>query len=203
MPSEHIPEILSTLVKQLSALPGLGPKSAMRLAMTLLEWPEARTRALGESIRTLRDQLGLCSRCGGLTQSDPCLICADRSRSRTELCLVSEWDSMLALDQGGFYHGQYMVLGGLLAPLEQKDASRLNIDRLLKRLAEGEVQEVILALGATTDAEMTTSWLLSILKQRFPAVRVSRLAQGIPLGGEVKYMDRETLKQSLAYRQSL
>ena len=203
MPSEHIPEILSTLVKQLSALPGLGPKSAMRLAMTLLEWPEARTRALGESIRTLRDQLGLCSRCGGLTQSDPCLICADRSRSRTELCLVSEWDSMLALDQGGFYHGQYMVLGGLLAPLEQKDASRLNIDRLLKRLAEGEVQEVILALGATTDAEMTTSWLLSILKQRFPTVRVSRLAQGIPLGGEVKYMDRETLKQSLAYRQSL
>ncbi|MBQ7617541.1 MAG: recombination protein RecR [Desulfovibrio sp.] len=201
--SPHIPEVLSNLVKQLGTLPGLGPKSAMRVAMTMLEWPAAKTKQLGQSIFTLRDELGLCSRCGGLTQTDPCPICADPNRSRHELCLVSEWDSMLTIDQGGFYHGQYLVLGGLLVPLEQKDSSKLHTDKLIKRLAEGEVSEVILALGATTDAETTTSWLLKVIKDQFPQVQVSRLAQGLPLGAEVKYMDRETLRQSLLYRQSL
>lgn len=196
-----MPEPLRALVEQLARLPGLGPKSALRIAMTLLKWPEAETRRLGLGIHDLRDQLRLCSRCGGLSATDPCAVCADPERSRDVLCLVAEWDSMLALDEGGFYHGQYLILGGLLAPLD--GAGELDLNRLARRLAEGEVRELVLALGATMAGENTASYVRDMVKRRFPGISVSRLAQGIPLGGEVKHMDRETLRQSLRYRQEL
>ena len=195
--SARIPEPLRELVEQLSRLPGLGPKSAMRVAMTLLKWPEAETRRLGRNVHDLRDRLHLCSRCGGLSGTDP------PARQRDTLCLVAEWDSMLALDEGGFYHGQYMILGGLLAPLEKVDSESLDLERLVRRLEEGEIAELILALGATLEAENTASFIKGLVRQRFPGVKVSRLAQGIPLGAEVKYMDKETLRQSLQYRQNL
>ena len=108
----------------------------MRVAMTLLKWPEAETRRLGKGIHDLRDNLHLCSRCGGLSATDPCDICKDENRSRDTLCLVNEWDSMLTLDEGGFYHGQYMILGGLLAPLANMDSDSLDLDRLISRLEE-------------------------------------------------------------------
>ena len=199
----QIPEPLRALVEQLARLPGLGPKSAMRVAMTLLKWPEAETRRLGKGIHDLRDNLHLCSRCGGLSATDPCAGCKDENRARDTLCLVNEWDSKLTLDEGGFYHGQYMILGGLLAPLANMDSDSLDLDRLISRLEEGEVHELILALGATIDAENTASFIRNLVRKRFPHIRVSRLAQGIPLGAEVKYMDRETLRQSLQYRQDI
>ena len=171
--------------------------------MTLLKWPEAETRRLGKGIHDLRDNLHLCSRCGGLSATDPCAVCKDENRARDTLCLVNEWDSMLTLDEGGFYHGQYMILGGLLAPLANMDSDSLDLDRLISRLEEGEVHELILALGATIDAENTASFIRNLVRKRFPHIRVSRLAQGIPLGAEVKYMDRETLRQSLQYRQDI
>ena len=105
--------------------------------------------------------------------------------------------------KGNFYKGQYMILGGLLAPLDHSPAEMLEMDRLRSRLAEGEIEELILALGATAEAEATASYVKDQVSTRFPEVRVTRLAQGIPLGAEVKYMDRETLRQSLRYRQSL
>ncbi|RRD70917.1 MULTISPECIES: recombination mediator RecR [unclassified Desulfovibrio] len=200
---QPIPEPLTALVEQLSRLPGLGPKSAMRVAMTLLKWPESEARRLGRSIHDLRDALHICSRCGGLACADPCAVCADAGRSRDMLCLVAEWDSMLALDEGGFYHGQYMILGGLLAPLDRSDADSLDTERLLDRLAEGEVRELVLALGATLEAENTASFIRRMVHDRFPHIHISRLAQGIPLGAEIKYMDKETLRQSLQYRQDM
>ena len=200
---DHIPEPLRALVEQLARLPGLGPKSAMRAGMQLLKWPESEARRLGQGIFELRDKLCICSRCGGLSAQNPCPVCSDVSRSRDTLCLVPEWDSMVTLDAGGFYHGQYMVLGGLLAPLEHQNTDSLDLARLVARLAEGEVQELILALGATLDAENTASWVRQTVRERFPHVRITRLAQGIPLGAEVKYMDKETLRQSLQYRQDL
>ena len=199
---ERVPETLKSLVEQLARLPGLGPKSAMRVAMMLLKWPVAETRRLGAGIAALRDKLHLCSRCGGLCDRDPCPVCSDPSRLDDTLCLVAEWDSMLTFDEGGFYRGQYMILGGLLAPLEQQGADSLETERLAERLAEGQVHELILALGATVEAENTASFIRNMVSRRFPAVQISRLAQGIPLGAEVKFMDRETLRQSLQYRQS-
>ena len=199
---ERVPEPLKVLVEQLAKLPGLGPKSAMRAAMALLKWPLAETRRLGANIGELRDKLHLCARCGGLCERTPCPVCSDPARTADTLCLVAEWDSMLTLDEGGFYRGQYMILGGLLAPLDNQGADSLELDRLNARLAEGEVQELILALGATVEAENTATFVRNFVAPRFGHVRVTRLAQGIPLGGEVKFMDRETLRQSLQYRQA-
>jgi len=199
---ERVPEPLKALVEQLARLPGLGPKSAMRAAMTLLKWPLAETRRLGAGIGELRDKLHLCSRCGGLCERTPCFICSDPSRATDTLCLVAEWDSMLTLDEGGFYRGQYMILGGLLAPLDNQGADSLELERLRSRLAEGEVRELVLALGATVEAENTATFVRNFVAPCFAHVRITRLAQGIPLGAEIKFMDRETLRQSLQYRQS-
>lgn len=187
----------------MARLPGLGPKSAMRAAMTLLKWPEAEVRRLGKNIYELRDQLHLCGRCGSLSDTDPCPLCADPERKDDTLCLVAEWDSLLTLEEGNFYRGQYLILGGLLAPLDHSPAESLEMGRLMARLAEGRVHELILALGATAEAEATASYVREAVSRRFPDMRVTRLAQGIPLGAEVKFMDRETLRQSLQFRQEL
>ena len=173
----RIPEPLKALVEQLARLPGLGPKSAMRVAMTLLKWPETETRRLGKGIHDLRDNLRLCSRCGALTETDPCSVCSDKERDDSLLCVVAEWDSMLTLEEGAFYKGRYLILGGLLAPLDN--------------------------LSAAVEAETTGALVKSLVNRRFPGVTVTRLAQGIPLGAEVKFMDRETLRQSLQYRQEI
>ena len=199
----HLPEALQDVVHQLGRLPGLGPKSALRCAMTLLQWPESETRRLGKAIHDLRDNLHLCSRCGALTDADPCPICRDPVRTTDQLCLVVEWDSMVALEEGGFYTGRYFILGALLAPLENASPDPLVLDRLERRLAEGEVRELILALGARLEAEHTASFLHERFQHRFPQLQITRLAQGIPLGAEVRDMDKETLRQSLAFRQAL
>ncbi len=198
-----LPQPLHDVVEQLSALPGLGPKSALRMALTLLKWPESRTRELGRSIADLRDALCLCSRCNSLSDADPCPLCADPSRNADMLCLVSEWDSLLALEAGGFYRGQYFILGGLFAPLDGMDTDTLELEKLRRRLAEGQVRELVLALGATLEAENTASYLKNMLERDFPDTSLTRLAQGIPLGAEVRYMDKETLRQSLTHRQKL
>ena len=200
---QRLPEPLLAIVDQLARLPGLGPKSALRCAMTLLKWPESETRRLGKALHDLRDNLHMCSRCGAVTEQDPCAVCADPARARDVLCLVADWDSMLILEDGGFYKGQFLILGGLLAPLDNVHPDNLEMDKLEARLSEGEVSEVILALGATVEAENTASFIRLRLSARFPRIRVTRLAQGIPLGAEVKFMDKETLRQSMRYRQDL
>ncbi len=199
---QQIPEPLRIVVEQLNRLPGLGPKSAMRVAMTLLKWPESETRRLGASIHDLRDNLHLCSRCNGLTAEDPCVVCSDDRRERHTLCLVSEWDSLLTLEEGGIFSGQYFILGGLLQA-GSAHTDGLEFDKFMARLNEGEVSEVVLALGATLEADMTGTHVAHMVQKAFPHIRITRLAQGIPLGAEVKYMDRETLRQSLQYRQEL
>lgn len=171
--------------------------------MAFLKWPEGETRRLGAAIHDLRDKLHLCASCGALSDVNPCAVCTDPSRSRDTLCVVADWDSMLTLDSGGFYGGQFLILGGLLAPLDNVNPDTLELDRLEARLSQGEVTEVILALGATVEAENTASFVRGRILARYPGIRVSRLAQGIPLGSEVKFMDKETLRQSLQYRQDL
>ncbi len=200
---QKLPQPLQDVVEQMAGLPGLGPKSALRAALCLLHWPKERAIRLGESIRELRDLLHVCSRCGSLSETEVCSICSDPARNETELCLVSEWDSLLVMEEAGLYKGRYLVLGGLIAPLDGVDAKSLRFDILTNRLAEGEVIELILALGTTLDAEVTATHIVSLVRERFPHVTVSRLAQGIPLGADIKYVDKETLRQSVQYRQKL
>jgi len=199
--SSIIPAPLSDLAAQIGKLPGMGPKSAMRVVMTLLHWPEEQTRRLGASIASLRDELHICRRCGGLSTSEICPLCQDPARSQDILCLVTDWDSMMNMDRGGFYRGQYLILGGLLSPLDNRDSGKLDLKRLEDRLGEGQIKELVLALGATLEADNTAVFISDLVRKRFPSVRISRLAQGIPLGGEVRHMDAETLRQSLKYRQ--
>jgi recombination protein RecR len=197
----ELPHTLRAVVDQLAGLPGLGPKSALRLALTLLKWPKERTRNLGQGILELRDKLCLCSRCAGIADEDPCSICADVGRRAEQLCLVAEWDSMLVMEQSAMYRGLYLVLGGLLSPLDGIRPENLEMGRLRARLRDSGVQEVILALGTTAESEATASYIKNILERDYPTIQVSRLAQGIPLGTDLKYIDRETLRQSFAYRQ--
>jgi recombination protein RecR len=200
---DKLPGPLRDVVERLRALPGIGPKSALRIGLTILEMPRERAEALGTGILHLRERLCLCSECASLAEMDPCPICADPARDSGRLCLVPDWDSLLALEEMGLYRGRYLVLGGLLSPLDGMEPAGLRFDLLRRRLAEGDVAEVILALGATVDAESTASYVQTLVEREFPDVDLSRLAQGIPIGGEVKYMDKETLKQSLAHRQAL
>lgn len=200
---ERLPQSLKNVINQLSDLPGIGPKSALRLSMTLLKWPEEKVQNLGHSLLELRSSLCLCSQCGGLTEQDPCLICADPNRRGDLLCVVADWDSMLTIDGLGVYRGKYFVLGGLLSPLDGVQSSQLDIQRLKQRLGTEDVRELILALGTTRDSEATESYLVNTLENEFPDIQLSRLAQGIPIGSMLKYVDRETLKQSLSFRQDL
>lgn len=200
---QKLPKPLLDVVEQLGKLPGLGPKSALRAAMTLLQWPGERSRELGRSILELRERLCLCSRCAGLSESEVCPICADPARDEESLCLVSQWDSVLVLEETGQYRGKYLILGGLLDPLEGVTPAQLEFNRLAARLAEGSVRELILALGTTMQAESTASHVKNLLVRNHPAVRLTRLAQGIPLGAEVKFIDKETLRQSMTYRQDV
>ena len=200
---DKLPPPLKALVSHFSRLPGLGPKSALRCALTLLKWPEYEAQGFGQAIYNLHNELALCERCGSLAAYSPCAICADPGRTRDVLCLVSEWDSLLVMEEGGFYKGQYMVLGGLLSPLDNIHPEALDFDRLRLRLGEGEVRELVLALGATLEADTTATYLKDLLGREFPQIKVFRLAQGIPLGGEVNFMDKETLRQSLKYKQEI
>lgn len=198
-----IPPPLQALVNHFSRLPGLGPKSALRCALFLLKWPAHETQSFGKDLYNLHNELTLCERCGSLTAPTPCPLCADLGRSKDILCLVAEWDSLLVMEEGGFYKGQYMVLGGLISPLENMHPEALDLDRLRLRLSEQEISEVVLALGATVEADTTAQYIKDLIGREFPKIKVYRLAQGIPLGGEVKYMDRETLRQSLKYKQEI
>ncbi len=198
-----LPEPLQALVLELSGLPGLGPKSALRMALAILKWPEAKARSLGQSILKLREELKICHLCNGLSDSDPCKLCTDPGRDHETLCLISEWDSLLALENGGFFKGLYMILGGLVAPLDGLQPQSLELTGLRRRLTEGRIRELILALGTTLEAENTASYISNMVRNEFPNVKLTRLAQGIPLGAEVRYIDKETLKQSLVHRQPL
>lgn len=200
---QNLPGPLNAVVEQLSSLPGVGPKSALRMALTLLKMPREKANGVGQAILDLRENLCLCDECACLAESSPCAICADPAREPDQLCLVPEWDALLAMEDMGVYKGRYLVLGGLLSPLDGVEPGQLEIDRLRRHLGSGRVTELILALGATLDAESTASYVKNLVESEFPGVRVTRLAQGIPMGAEVKFMDRETLRQSLVHRQNV
>ncbi|SDB26847.1 DNA replication and repair protein RecR [Desulfonatronum thiosulfatophilum] len=199
----ELPQTLRVVVDQLATLPGLGPKSALRVALTLLKWPKERTMDLGRGILELRDKLCLCSSCAGISDQDPCAICTDPERRPEQLCLVAEWDSMLIMEQSGIYKGMYLVLGGLLSPLDGIKPESLEMVRLREKLSRDQVTELILALGTTMESETTGSYIKNLVEREFPLTQVTRLAQGIPLGTDLKYIDKETLRQSIAYRQKI
>lgn len=200
---DKLPGPLRDVVERLTRLPGIGPKSALRIGLHLLKLPRESAEDFGRGIIELRQKLCLCEECASLAESSPCPLCADPGRHRDQLCLVADWDSLLSMEEMGLFKGRYLVLGGLLSPLDGIGPGALEFERLRRRLAGGEVKELILALGATLESETTASYVKNLMEGDFPDVALSRLAQGIPMGGEVKFMDRETLRQSLMHRQKV
>ena len=194
------PEI-ERLIGLLAKLPGLGPRSARRAALRLLQHPETRilplAAALAEAARTVRP----CGRCGNLDSRDPCTICADPQRDRSVICVVEGVGDLWALERAHVHQGRYHVLGGTLSALSGTGPEDLNLAPLLARIGEGGVVEVILALGATVDGATTAHWLTERLKPL--GVVVSRVAQGVPIGGALDVLDDGTLAAALRARRAV
>ncbi len=192
------PAPLARLIAQLTKLPGIGEKTATRLALFLFRAPSDLAESLTASILEVKRQIGFCSICFNLTDEDPCAICRDPSRDVGSLCVVEEVGDLLALEKAGAFRGRYHVLQGVLAPLDGIGPDNLRIKELLTRLDRNPVGEVILALNPSAEGEATAAYLAGLLKNR--GTRVSRIAQGVPMGGDLKYIDAVTLKRALEGR---
>jgi recombination protein RecR len=187
------------LIQELNKLPGVGPKSAQRLAYHLLRAPDEQTKMLAEAILSLKQKTKLCSTCFNITDSDPCPICSNPQRSRSQVCIVEQPQDILALEHTKCYNGLYHVLHGAISPTEGIGTSDIRINELMERLKEGEVNEVILATNPTLEGEQTAMYLNKIITPL--GIRVTRLARGLPFGTELEYADDVTLTRAIEGRQ--
>ena len=186
------------LVQHLARLPGVGEKTATRLAFHLVRAPRQQTRDLAQSLLDLADRIGLCSTCANVTEADPCAICADARRDHDVVCVVATPADVVAIDRGGHFRGRYHVLHGLLSPLEGIGPEDLRIADLLRRLGGGTITEVILATAASVEGEATAMYVARLVKPL--GITVSRIATGLPVGGELEYADQATISRALAGR---
>ena len=183
------------LLEALNRLPGIGRRSAERMALHLLSAPDAEAFELSDALRAARSSVVRCASCGMLTEQDPCAICSDSRREQGLICVVEHPSGVIAIEKGGSYRGVYHVLHGALNPLEGVGPERLTVDRLLERVEAGRVEEVIIATNATAEGEATAMYLMRQLQDRGTAV--SRIAHGVPMGGGLEYADDVTLAHAL------
>jgi recombination protein RecR len=193
-------ESVERLVGHLSQLPGIGRKTAQRLALHILRLPKADAESLAEAITDVKEKVRYCSVCCNITEADPCVICASPKRDRFMICVVEEPSDVLALEKTNEYKGLYHVLGGSLSPLDGVGPEDLKIKELLARVSDG-VQEVILAMNPNVEGEATTLYLTKLLKPL--VVKVSRIARGLPIGGDLEFADEATLARALEDRTTL
>ena len=193
-----IAEPVSRLVDEFSRLPGIGPKTAQRLTYYLLRMPPEQARALADAINQIKDRVSLCSVCFNVTESDPCDVCSSPTRERDLICVVEEPLDILALERTASFTGVYHVLHGALSPVDGIGPSELKIDALIRRVTSSNVREVILATNPNVEGEATASYIARLLT---PAgVRITRLARGLPVGGDLEYADDVTLRRALEGR---
>ena len=192
---------IQNLIRELGRLPGIGEKTAARLAMFLLRCPEEDALRLAESVVEVKRRIRLCTACFHLAEGDLCEICQNPSRDRGIVCVVEDPDSLLAIEESGTYRGLYHVLHGVLAPLDGIGPEDLKIRELLERVDQGTVQEIILATNPTVQGEATALLIMKMLGDR--GVSVTRIAQGMPVGGDLKYTDRMTLAKSIECRRCM
>jgi recombination protein RecR len=195
------PAPLEHLIRNLSRLPGIGQKSAARVALHILRSPKELAENLAKSLLDVKEKIRFCSVCFNFTDIDPCAICADGSRSNGVLCVVEGPGDQLALEESGAFKGKYHVLHGVLSPLDGIGPEDLKIGELMGRLAREAIQEIILATNPTTEGEATASFLTKLVSEK--GIRISRIALGIPMGGDLKYMDSMTLRHALKSRTPL
>ena len=189
---------LHDLIEELRRLPGVGTKSAQRMAFYLLGLPQEEADRLAEAIRDARRRIFYCSVCNNITHVDPCELCTDPHRSDTELCVVEEPFNVSSIERTGVFHGRYHVLLGTLSPLKGKGPDELRIEKLVKRLESGTFQEVILATNPTVEGEATALFLVKALKDF--KLRLTRLAMGLPVGSDIDFADQVTIRKALEGR---
>ena len=190
---------INELIEEFNKLPGIGPKSAQRLAYFLLRAPDEQTKLLAEAITSLKQKITLCSTCFNVTESDPCPICYNDERNHGQICIVEQPQDILALEHTGIYKGLYHVLHGAISPTEGMGIDDIRIKELLNRLHDGSVNEIILATNPTLEGEQTAMYLS---RQISPlGIKVTRLARGLPFGTELEYADDVTLTRAIEDRQ--
>jgi recombination protein RecR len=192
---------IKTLIRELSRLPGIGEKTAARLAAHVLRGSEEDARRLAESILDVKRRIRLCSVCYNLAEGDLCDVCADAGRNRELICVVEEPDSLIALEESGEYCGVYHVLHGALAPLDGIGPEQLRIRELIERTVAHPVTEVIVATNPNVAGETTALLISKLLKER--GIRVTRIALGVPMGGDLKYTDKMTLAKCIQFRRGV
>jgi recombination protein RecR len=191
---------VDNLIVQLARLPGVGRRTAQRLAFHLLKASEADALALADAIREVKERIGFCTECGNLAEEPVCQICSDARRDRSLICVVEDPSDLVALERTHEYRGLYHVLGGALSPIDGVDPEHLRIAVLVARVERGGVAEVLLATNPTMTGEATAAYLADRLRDR---TRVTRLASGLPVGGDLEYADEVTLGRALAGRREM
>ncbi len=193
-----IPPALERLIDNLARLPGIGRKTATRLALNILRKPQSQAKELAEALNTLHDSIQLCSSCFSFSDKDPCNICADPRRQGDLLCVVEQSGDLLAVEKTDSYRGLYHILHGVISPMDGIGPDEIKIRELLARVNNGTLKEVIIATSSTVPGEATASYLIDIL-QNAP-IRLTRLACGIPMGMDIKYADKYTLAKAIQSR---
>ncbi len=197
----HYPQSVINLVKQLSRLPGIGQKTAERLAMHLLQASRADAEALAASITAMKETVRVCTRCFSLSDGDLCRLCRNPRRDESLLCVVEQPADMASLEKSGAFNGLYHILGGVLSPMDGIGPDEIRIEPLVRRVRQGGVAEVILATGTSVEGESTAAYIRERLTQM--PVKVTRIASGVPIGGDLKYVDQVTLKRAMESRRKI
>ncbi|HSO66254.1 MAG TPA: recombination mediator RecR [Desulfatirhabdiaceae bacterium] len=194
----YYPSAIQNLIKRLGRLPGIGEKSAERLAMHILRGPRNEAEQLARSILDMKDKIRLCATCFGLSEGETCNLCADFRRNPGIVCVVEQPADMISIERSGAFYGRYHILQGVLSPLDGIGPDNLRIRELLSRIASGGIQEVVIATSTSVEGEATAAYLHDILKPT--TIRITRIASGVPMGGDLKYVDQATLKKAMDTR---
>lgn len=198
---DYYPGSIKTLIRSLARLPGIGQKTAERLAMHILQQPKEDARRLARSIVELKEKLRLCSRCFALSDDVLCRICNDPSRESGLICVVEQPADMASIEKSGAFKGRYHVLGGVLSPMDGIGPDDIRIAELATRVEKEDVREIILATGTNVEGESTAAYIAGILAPM--PVEVTRIASGVPMGGDLKYVDQVTLKRAMESRHGI
>ena len=190
-----IPPALEKLIEQLSRLPGIGKKTATRLALTILRKPRGLAHDLGNALLELHSSIQLCSCCFTFSDSDPCAICGDPKRSGETVCVVEQSGDLMAIEKTGIFRGHYHVLHGVLSPMDGVGPEEIKVRELLARIRSGTISEIIIATSSTVPGEATASFLTDVIKKE--NVTLTRLACGIPMGMDLKYADKYTMSTAI------
>ena len=190
-------------MNELARLPGIGMRSAERIAFHLLKQRPEEAMKLADAIRDVKTRIRYCSVCYNLTEQDPCSICSNAGRDHGLVCVVEQPKDLLALESTGLYNGVYHVLLGRIAPLEESHPSDLTIDSLMKRLESGQIREVIMGTNPTVDGDGTALYIQNLIASKFPQVQVTRLARGLPAGSNIEYANKNILADAISGRQKM